>query len=511
MSRPILIVLFCLALLPAGWLAWLGRDLPHLGSFHDDGVYLEAARGLAAGDGYRIGSLPLRPAQTKYPPGYPLYLSLAWRIGSDLDTVLPWALLLTWLWLPVWAYALYQLGLRLGWTPAISLAWAAATVLHPESQLAATRLMSDLPGAALLTLSLLTFPGPASLATAVLAFVFRTAALPLLAAQCVEQTLCRRWRSLFTILVTAILAAGAWFAWTGSVRAPAPNLAAKYYCDYLGYQFALVPWAQLPAHMGSQIAPLLDTLARLLLVDGISGVTGAAVRLLVLVAAASGIRRLFAPGPLRLYTLYSIAALVLGLFWYFPPDSRTLLPVLPLVLAGLGRECGALFLLLRASFRKSLADRLVAAAISLLLLLLALTVLGRGEQLWRTNGADVFALERGFQPGLRDAYAFIRHELPLTTTLFTVNDPATFLQTGRPTLRFPLTGRIYTRDAAGVFHPSADTLATMRDFALDCLFVSKQHFDPDPLAPYAPLRFSLAGTGLEERYRSRTELIACRP
>ena len=74
MSRPILIVLFCLALLPAGWLAWLGRDLPHLGSFHDDGVYLEAARGLAAGDGYRIGSLPLRPAQTKYPPGYPLYL-----------------------------------------------------------------------------------------------------------------------------------------------------------------------------------------------------------------------------------------------------------------------------------------------------------------------------------------------------------------------------------------------------------------------------------------------------
>ncbi len=509
MSRPVLIALFCLALLPAAWLGWLGRDLPHFGSFHDDGIYLESARGLASGDGYRIGSLPGRPAQTKYPPGYPLYLSLAWRLSSQMETVLRWALLLTWIWLPVWLIALYHLGRRLGWSKEVSLAWGAATVLHPESQLAATRLMSDLPCAVLLTLALLTFPRPASLAMGAIAFLFRTAALPLLAAQCCEHALSRRWRPLLAALVTALLAALAWFAWVAGVRAPAPTLVEKYYIDYLGYQLALVPWAQVPGHMIGQIAPLIDTLARFFLVDGISGVTGTAVRFLALTGAISGIRRLFCPGPLRLYTLYSLAALAMGLFWYFPPDPRTLLPLLPLALAGLGRECAALVALLRASFEKGRADRFVAVAFLLLMLFAAAAMLRQGCQLWMRNGVAVFALERTFSAGLGDAYAFIEREIPSSTMLFTVNDPASFLHTGHRSLRFPLTDRIYTRDDQGIFHPSADSLATMREFDLGCLFVSAQHFDPDPRAVGAPLRFSVAGSGLIERYRSRTELLAC--
>lgn len=509
MGRPLLIAVFCLALLPSVWLAWLGRDLPHLGSFHDDAIYLETAKGLASGDGYRIGSLPSRPAQTKYPPGYPLYLSLAWRLSPQLDTVLPLSLFLTWLWLPLWAFALYRLGLRLGWPPALSLAWAAATVLHPESQIAATRLMSDLPYAALLTLALLAFPSHASLAASTIAFLVRTAALPLFAAQCAEHALARRWRAVLPTLAAALLSVLAWSLWVASSRAPAQTLVEKYYTDYLGYQLALVPWPQLPAHMAAQLAPLLEALFRLLLVDAIPGLPGAAARLLMLIAALSGIRRLLSPGPFRLYALYAGAALLMGLFWYFPPDSRTLLPLLPLLLAGLARELAALFALLRISFHKSTADRLVAATLCLLLLLLGAAMLRQSVHVWQTNGPAVFALERGFTPGLKHAYHFIRNELPPNATLFTVNDPATFLHTGRTALRFPLTHKIYFRDAAGVFHPSPETLATLRQFRLSCLFVSKQHFDPDPINPYSPLRFSLAGTGLTERYRSSTEIIAC--
>src|SRR5712692_7478162 len=52
---------------------WFGHD-------NDDAVYVVTAKALANGQGYRTISLPLEPPQTKYPPLYPLLLSLIWRL-----------------------------------------------------------------------------------------------------------------------------------------------------------------------------------------------------------------------------------------------------------------------------------------------------------------------------------------------------------------------------------------------------------------------------------------------
>lgn len=50
------------------------------GTFHDDGVYINVSKALAAGDGYRIISFPGEPAQMKYPILYPLILAAVWIV-----------------------------------------------------------------------------------------------------------------------------------------------------------------------------------------------------------------------------------------------------------------------------------------------------------------------------------------------------------------------------------------------------------------------------------------------
>ena len=60
-------------------------DLPSFGDLHDDSLYYVSAKSLADGGGYRIESLPGEPAQTKYPPLYPLLLSLAAHGGPAVS------------------------------------------------------------------------------------------------------------------------------------------------------------------------------------------------------------------------------------------------------------------------------------------------------------------------------------------------------------------------------------------------------------------------------------------
>src|SRR5215813_6589423 len=92
------IALLCLpSLLYVVW----NRDVPHFGILEDDGIYLIGAKSLAEGSGYRILNLRGEPYQTKYPPLYPAYLSIAWRAASSIQQCLTLALFLSWLAFPI--------------------------------------------------------------------------------------------------------------------------------------------------------------------------------------------------------------------------------------------------------------------------------------------------------------------------------------------------------------------------------------------------------------------------
>jgi len=56
--------------------------MPHalVGVFYDDGIYTALARSLAEGHGYRLLYLPGAPAAVHYPPLYPAFLAVLWRL-----------------------------------------------------------------------------------------------------------------------------------------------------------------------------------------------------------------------------------------------------------------------------------------------------------------------------------------------------------------------------------------------------------------------------------------------
>jgi len=53
------------------------------GVFQDDGIYVVLGKALASGEGYRYLNLPGAPYATHYPPGYPLFLALLWKLSPQ--------------------------------------------------------------------------------------------------------------------------------------------------------------------------------------------------------------------------------------------------------------------------------------------------------------------------------------------------------------------------------------------------------------------------------------------
>jgi hypothetical protein len=89
------LLVFLVILIPSAQFAWRNRDMPQFGYLHDDSLLFVSAKSLASHGGYRIASLPENPYQIKYPPLFPLLLSLIWRLNPHypdnlrLATVLP--------------------------------------------------------------------------------------------------------------------------------------------------------------------------------------------------------------------------------------------------------------------------------------------------------------------------------------------------------------------------------------------------------------------------------------
>lgn len=54
-----------------------------VGVFQDDGIYTVLARSLASGEGYRYLQMPGAPNATHYPPGYPAFLAVLWKLGPE--------------------------------------------------------------------------------------------------------------------------------------------------------------------------------------------------------------------------------------------------------------------------------------------------------------------------------------------------------------------------------------------------------------------------------------------
>src|ERR1035438_7740943 len=144
-AAPILAVaLIAAALVPSAWLAWHFRSMPQMGAYHDDAVYLESAKSLAEGHGYRIPSVPDAPYQTKYPPVFPFLMSLVWRVDPQFPENLSKLTALCWSMFPIYVFLLYRVLSQWGLAPLEAAAVCVLTALSPHFVIASMMTMSEI-------------------------------------------------------------------------------------------------------------------------------------------------------------------------------------------------------------------------------------------------------------------------------------------------------------------------------------------------------------------------------
>ena len=74
---PVLVVAIVLVAAILSITAW------PVGAIQDDATYVILAKSIATGEGYRQLNLPGTPNVTHYPPAYPLFLAVLWRLWPD--------------------------------------------------------------------------------------------------------------------------------------------------------------------------------------------------------------------------------------------------------------------------------------------------------------------------------------------------------------------------------------------------------------------------------------------
>jgi len=120
--------------------------LPVAGFFHDDGMYIVTARSIYQGTGYSIVSLPGSPPQTKYPPVFPLLLSLCWHINPSFpENIVLMRLFSALCAVLVLFMAFFYLRLKSSYTALLSFLFLSALAFNPYFALLSGQIMSEMP------------------------------------------------------------------------------------------------------------------------------------------------------------------------------------------------------------------------------------------------------------------------------------------------------------------------------------------------------------------------------
>jgi hypothetical protein len=501
------------ALLPSAHIAWINRDLPALGNYSsDDGLYWVCAKSIAAGSGYRLLSFPGEPYQTKYPPLYPLLLSLVWKVHPGFPDNLPLAAAVAWLMVPLFIGAAAWFYRRLGFSWAVCCLLCVTLALHPVVVALGTMLLTELPFTALCLVALClagrASPAPwASVAAGIiggLAFLTRTAGIVLLVSVPAAYCLSRRFRDAAAFATAMLPFVMWWVFWASSHRIQAADLLTLYYTDYVRYHFAMVSWQELPLVVWRNLGEFFSAVGSLIWPNPEEqSWLKWACRLPALAAVAGGARLLRASGCLQ-HAFFAAGFSLLLLVWHYPPTERFLVPLLPLVLAGALTEARhvsnmavAAFQVGRTSSRTLGAGVLAGlAACSVLALYLAASTYVRYFPRWLENA-------RVRHKDNVATYQWIASHLPEQARLFAHNETVLFLYTGRQATRLIVPTTFYYRyetARAAAFLASFDRLAQPLRVNYLLLTAADDYWGPLPDRGRSALRDAIRRRGLRRLF-----------
>ena len=450
MNRFLVCLFLLMALAPSAVFLWRNGDLPRFGDLHDDSLYYVSAKSLANGGGYRVESLPGEPSQTKYPPLYPLLLSVAWRLDPQFPHNLPLAAWISWLALPAIMLELLWLFPKLGITG--WRAWLLMTLVavNPYMLVFSSTLVSELMFTAImLAAMLLTERATRASASAAgilagLGYLTRSAGIVFLLAGPLYLWMRHKRREAVLFASAMLPIVIGWIVWTHVHELSTSDPTLIYYTDYFRYEIYSISVRDLPLFVWRNIDGLLLGLGSLALPNVVSSFVLKTVAQVIAVAMISGVIRMVrrdrrsgaGSATTALYALLAAGSCAQLLVWHFPPNERFVLPFLPLALAGLMVEMEHLAAMLDSGLRhRDIAQRVVAAG----MLLSAASVL-IGAVTLQVYVGEVLLPEqeiahRAANKDRLAIYDWIRTAVPQDALLLSSEDGLVFLNTGRHAMR----------------------------------------------------------------------------
>lgn len=446
-------VLMVSALLPSAWLAWHFRSMPQMGAYHDDALYLETAKALAEGQGYRILSLPDKPYQTKYPPGLPFLMSLVWRMDPQFPENLSKLTALCWSMLPIYVFLLYRVLSQWGFAPLEAAAMCVLTALSPHFVLASMMTMSEMTfgvfslisiwclvratsgesaGSETKLLMLAGFAGG-------LAFLTRTQGIALAMGAMLFFAWKKQGRNALaygSVFGTAVLG---WLIWTRTHAYHGSDPVTIYYVDYVRFYAASVEWQEIPKLLWINLDSILANTASLLFADIPVQTSWRMFAWVIAAASVSGLVRLVKQTHQYHVAFYALAAFVLLLPWNWPPNERYLIPIWPAIVAGFYCELRHLVEACRTVFKRPEVSQKIAAVGIFSFAAAACILMVRSNYDGTLNNLPLVYQSYAEATAARaPAYEWIRKNLPQDAQLLAYDDPLLYLNTGHRGLAMPI-------------------------------------------------------------------------
>lgn len=394
----------------ARWLPWLTAALAlvaamhaieplPIGVFYDDAQYLVLAKALATGQGYRFINLPGAPLATHFPPGYPAFLALLWRIAPAFpENVALFKFANAVLLAAVGAFTAELARRRLGTPPGLAAAAALAGAATIPSLVLSSAVMSEPLFLALLIPLLIwaerattEVESPAPLKQAILLGVaiaavslVRTHGIALAGAILLTYLARRRYRETAACAIATLAVLAPWMLWVAAHNDGLPPLVRGAYGSYTAWLAA--GWQSWGAHLlvvtvPDNVATIGMTIVRSIVPKGsavVDALVGASFALFTVIGVAVAWRRM------RVTTLFVAGYVAIVLVWPFSP-LRFVWGIWPLVM--LFPAAG-----LVAAWHSSLVrrDRAARAGIGVLAAVVALAIVafnvqGYANAWWSSN------------------------------------------------------------------------------------------------------------------------------